>query len=64
MQKSFKCHCGRQVHLDRSDYRCPCGQWYNAFGQRLAPPSQWGEETGERFDERGNYVIGSGDDDY
>ncbi len=26
---------------------CDCGRDYNAFGQILAPRSQWGEETGE-----------------
>lgn len=26
-----------------------CGTEYNGGGQRLAPRSQWGEETGERF---------------
>lgn len=29
---------------------CPsCGSEYNGSGQRLAPRSQWGEETGESF---------------
>jgi ssDNA-binding Zn-finger/Zn-ribbon topoisomerase 1 len=29
---------------------CPkCGTEYNGSGQRLAPRSQWGEETGEHF---------------
>ncbi len=41
------CHCGEQVEL-YDEYmgacRCfNCGQWYNLFGQELAPPSQWGE---------------------
>tara|TARA_R100000234_G_scaffold101521_1_gene70573 strand:+ start:3974 stop:4363 length:390 start_codon:yes stop_codon:yes gene_type:complete len=28
---------------------CECGTEYNGSGQRLAPRSQWGEETGETF---------------
>ena len=61
-----KCHCGRTHKLEKEnwagDSKCECGQWYNAFGQKLNPPSQWGEETGERFDEDGGY-IGGGEDD-
>lgn len=40
-----KCHCGRMVVLN-DDYngacRCPCGQWYNIFGQKLKNnPEYW-----------------------
>ncbi len=39
-----------------------CGQWYNFGGQLLRPPREWGEETGERFGDEGEY-LGGGDDD-
>ena len=40
--------CGSQVVLSASlANTCSCGAEYNLFGQRLAPRSQWGEETGE-----------------
>jgi hypothetical protein len=51
----IKCDCGRE--LDMSDVmtnRCECGRFYNGCGQELAPPSQWGWDTGEEFDEYGN----------
>jgi len=57
-----QCRCGHVITLD-GDAPCgSCGQWHNAFGQELRPPREWGEETGERFDDNGNY-IGGGDDD-
>ncbi len=40
------CDCDREVVLE-GDARCECGQWYNVLGQKLRPPEQWGEETGE-----------------
>jgi hypothetical protein len=48
-----RCACGRIVVLD-GDTRgegidCECGRIYSSTGQELAPRSQWGEETGERF---------------
>lgn len=39
--------CGRKVCLDGFTNTCQCGADYNMSGQRLAPRSQWGEETGE-----------------
>jgi len=40
--------CGRRVTLHGSfDCICECGAEYTLFGQRLAPRSQWGYETGE-----------------
>ena len=42
-----KCDCGRRVVLGRFTNTCDCGADYNSAGQRLAPRSQWGEETGE-----------------
>jgi len=45
-----KCACGRKVYLDDSwANTCGCGLEYNSSGQELAPRSQWGEETGEKF---------------
>lgn len=33
-----------------TDYMCPkCGLEYNSSGSKLAPRSQWGEDTGECF---------------
>lgn len=56
----LKCDCGSEHALiDQNrmgDSCCECGQWYNAVGQQLIPPTQWGEDTGERFDERGFFV--------
>lgn len=49
----FPCKtCGTQLERYRGegDIRCPnCGTEHNSFGQRLAPRSQWGEETGESY---------------
>lgn len=43
-------NCGEQVYLqDGFSNMCTCGADYNGFGQRLAPRSQWGWETGETF---------------
>lgn len=51
--KTIRCEdCGHEVLLDGS-FTCTCdhcGADYNTFGQRLAPRSQWGWETGESFD--------------
>lgn len=49
---AIKCDtCGREVVLyDPVTSACDhCGQLYNGGGQRLAPPEQWGEETGETW---------------
>lgn len=43
--------CGREVTLSAFTNTCRCGADYNASGQRLAPRSQWGEETGEHWSE-------------
>lgn len=46
----IRCACGRAVELHSAwANACDCDREYNGFGQRLAPRSQWGEETGERF---------------
>ena len=43
----LKCdYCGEVVYLDGFTNSCSCSD-YNMSGQRLAPRSQWGEETGE-----------------
>lgn len=48
---TITCVCGRKLTLHSSwANECDgCGTEYNGGGQRLAPRSQWGEETGERF---------------
>lgn len=56
------CHCGRLNPIwGGGDFTCECGQWYNTFGQELRHPRHWGEETGERFDDNGNYIGGGPD---
>ena len=53
-----RCTCGLYVHLDNATTNsCRCGRFYNGYGQELAPPSQWGEETGERFDGCGREIL-------
>lgn len=39
--------CGREVMLYSFTNTCECGAEYNTSGQKLAPRSQWGAETGE-----------------
>ena len=47
--RSLICHCGCEVWLNGDPNECEqCGQLYNAFGQTLAPPSQWDEQ--DRYD--------------
>jgi len=47
-----RCHCGHPIALAAFTNTCSkCGSDYNAFGQALAPRSQWGEETGESLEE-------------
>lgn len=58
------CDCGRNVELDGFTCECDCGAFYNSSGQRLAHPSQWGEETGERLDDHGNYIGGGEEIDW
>ncbi len=45
------CVCGTEFQIhDWFATSCPsCGREYNGAGQLLAPRSQWGKETGERF---------------
>ena len=46
--KVIKCDCGSLVYCDSFTNTCDkCEADYNTAGQRLAPRSQWGEETGE-----------------
>ncbi len=62
--KQRPCDCGRVVHITDHWYNmCECGRGYSGSGQLLAPPKQWGEETGESFDDAGGYIHGSGDAD-
>lgn len=44
-----KCECGREVALEGFTNTCDCGRDYNMSGQMLAPRAQWGEETGETW---------------
>ena len=40
--------CGEDLILFNNTNTCPiCGADYNMSGDRLAPREQWGEETGE-----------------
>lgn len=52
---SWACDCGREVEVYSGgagrDIQCECGQWWNAFGQRLrhdwqdrSTYAEWGEE--------------------
>jgi len=42
------CDCGEEVVLGGFTNTCHnCGADYNSSGQRLAPRSQWGSDTGE-----------------
>lgn len=45
------CPCGRDVQCWHFTNTCACGADFNMSGQRLAPRSQWGEETGEHWSE-------------
>lgn len=47
MIKVIKCECGAIIQCTNFTNSCECGADYNWAGQRLAPRSQWGEETGE-----------------
>lgn len=47
--KKVKCACGRTVYCSGFTTTCECGADYNWEGVKLAPRSQWGEETGEVF---------------
>ena len=62
LNRIMKCVCGEHLEVYSSgDVNCPkCDRWFNFVGQELRPPCEWGEETGERFDDFGNY-IGGGD---
>jgi hypothetical protein len=54
----IECTCGLALELwDPMTNRCECGQFYNGSGQLLAHPRNWGEETGERFDDEGNQIL-------
>jgi hypothetical protein len=46
------CDCEHEVTLGNFTNTCyECGADYNSRGNRLAPRSQWGEETGEHWTE-------------
>lgn len=48
--QTITCRCGKKLELFSSwANTCDCGAEYNGAGQRLAPRSQWGEETGEHW---------------
>jgi hypothetical protein len=49
------CGTGLERYRGEGDISCPsCGAEHNSFGQRLAPRSQWGEETGESLSDINN----------
>lgn len=66
-EKWLTCNCGEEYFVyGAEDVFCDCGRIYNCFGQALANPKQWGEETNEAFGSRGEY-LGEGhnyNDDY
>lgn len=49
--RTKNCRCGNVIALTSAWANCctNCGTEYNGAGQRLAPRSQWGVETGETF---------------
>lgn len=55
--KVITCACGRKVECAGFTNTCECGADYNWLGHRLAPRSQWGEETGETAAE----ILAGGD---
>jgi hypothetical protein len=44
-----ECSCSKPVTLATNSNQCECGQWYNAMGQQLTDPKEWGEETDEHY---------------
>lgn len=44
-----KCFCGEEVYCSSFTNPCDCGADYNFNGSLLAPRDQWGEETGENW---------------
>lgn len=44
-----RCSCGESVELGGFTNTCQCGRDYNWNGTLLAPREQWGEETGESW---------------
>lgn len=45
-----KCNCGEEIVCENFTNTCTrCEADYNFAGDRLAPRSQWGEETGEHW---------------
>jgi hypothetical protein len=59
MSREIKCSCGKTLYLDDPmTNECSCGRFYNGFGNALSHPRNWGEETGEYFDDHGNYLGG------
>ena len=53
--------CGEEVGLMQFTNTCRCGADYNSSGQRLAPRSQWGEET---FESVADILAVDSEDDY
>ena len=53
--------CGEELHPTGSvvnDFHCTeCELWYSGIdGGHLKPPSMWGEDTGESFDDGGRLI--------
>lgn len=45
--RQWRCTCNNVIESDSgdgSDVECDCGRLFNAFGQELCSPDQWGSE--------------------
>jgi len=62
----IKCDCGKRFDYDDSWMNtCPhCGADYDGNGNRLAPRSQWGYETGESLSDITTGVYNDGLDNW
>ena len=49
--RDIVCGCGEKLHCHAFTNTCKCGRDYNWNGTMLAPREQWGEETGETWEE-------------
>ena len=47
----LECDCGEEIPLYGFTNTCECGTDFSRSGEKLAPRSQWGWDTGETVDE-------------